>query len=263
MSNSGGTAIRLLTIAAGTVAAYFIADYIGLKVLGLFVTPDAQGRYTVDYTAGQGHAVAISTFASVAAFVLLVAVVLLAVYARRPIDRVVVIAGGYAAASVIAAILLLVSVAMFSLLTRDAAGFLPSPAARSSLEEIISLLAVVPFLSAAIGLFALVPALPVIARTERKQIRSLLYYVIAGALTGVVSFALYLALLFGPALWAWLTGTLPSSAAQSRPGAVQIVLAWVSMFVLPGIGAGFTYWLFAGRNAGRVAATAPSGEPTA
>jgi hypothetical protein len=265
MSHAQGAATRLLIIAAGTVAAFFIADYIGLKVLGFVVTPDAQGRYTVNYTAGQGYAAAISTLANIAALALLVATLLRAVYARRPIDRFVVIMGGYVVACLVAAILLLVSVAVFSWLTRDTANLLPSSVSRSGLEQFASSLAIVLSLATAIGLFALLPALPVIAHTERKQIRSLTYYVIAGALTGIVSFALYLALLFAPAWWAWLTGTLPSSAGQARPGAVQIVLAWFLMFVLPGIGAGLTYWLIAGRNAGgngevTVTPPGPSGE---
>lgn len=265
MSHAQGAAFRFLIIAAGTVAAFFIADYIGLKALGLFISPDAQGRYTVNYTAGQGYAAAISTLANIAALVLLVAALLSAIYARRPMDRIVVIAGGYVAACMIAAILLLVSVAIFSRLTRDPASIFPTPATTSALEQFASSFAIVLSLSAGIGFFALIPALPVIAHTERRQIRSLTYYAIAGALTGIISFALYLALLFAPAWWAWLTGTLPSSAGQARPGAVQIVLAWFLMFVLPGIGAGFTYWLVAGRNAGgngEVTATSPgpSGE---
>lgn len=250
MSHAQGAAIRFLIIAAGTIAALFIADYIGLKVLGLFIAPDAQGRYTVNYTAGQGYAAAISTLANIAALLLLVAALLAAVYARRAMDRIVVIAGGYVAACMIAAILLLVSVAIFSQLTRDSASFPISPVTRSGLEQFASSFTIVLSLGAAIGLFALIPALPIITRTERRQIRSLRYYLIAGAVTGIVSFALFLALVFAPAGWAWLTGTLPSSAHQARPGALQIVLAWFLMFVLPGLGAGFTYWLVAGRKAG-------------
>jgi hypothetical protein len=265
MSHAQGAAARFLMIAAGAVAAIFVADYIGLKVLGLFITPDAQGRYTVNYTAGQGYAAAISTLANITALLLLVAALVRAVYARRPVDRIVVIAGGYVAACMIAAILLLISVAIFSQLTRDPASISSSPVTTSGLEQLASSFTIVLSLSAGIGVFALIPALPVIARTERKQVRSLIYYLIAGALTGIVSFALYLALLFAPAWWAWLTGTLPSSAAQSRPGAIQMVLAWFSIFVLPGLGAGFTYWLVAGRKAGGngdviVTPPEPSGE---
>lgn len=266
MSHAQGATTRFLIIAAGTVAAFFIADYFALKVLGLFIPPDAQGRYTISaITPGHGYAVAISTLANIAILTLLVAVLLWAIYVRRPMDRIVVIAGGYVIACAAAAFVLLVVMPLFSGLLRDSASVPSSPATRSGLEQFASSFSIVLSLGATIGLFALLPALPVIAHTERKQIRSLPYYLIAGALTGIVSFALFLALLFAPAWWGWLTGTLPSSAGQARPGAVQIVLAWFLMFVLPGLGAGFAYWLAAGRKAGgngEVAVTPPepSGE---
>lgn len=265
MSHAQGAATRFLIVAAGTVAALFIADYVGLKVLGLFIPPDAHGRYTVSaITPGHGYAAGISALANVAALALLVAALLWTIYARRPMDRIVVIAGGYVVACLTSAILLLGSAAIVSQLTRDAGGFPSSPGTRSGLEELAASFSIVLSLGATIGLFALLPVLPVIAHTERKQIRALPYYLVAGAVTGIVSFALFLAVLFAPALWAWLTGTLPGSAAQTRPGAMQIVLAWFLMFILPGVGAGFTYWLIAGRNAGgRRAATVPSGEPQA
>ncbi|NJO32114.1 MAG: hypothetical protein HC869_02305 [Rhodospirillales bacterium] len=255
MSQAQGAAIRFLIIAAGTVAAFFIADYIGLKVLGLFIPPDAQGRYTVSaITPGHGYAAAISTLANVVVLALLVAALLWAIYARRPMDRAIIIAGGYVVACLAAALLLLFSTAVFSHLTRDPGG-IPS-ITRSGLEQFASSFSIVLSLGSAIGLFALLPALPVIVHTERKRIRSLPYYLIAGALTGIVSLALALALFFAPTLSAWLTGTLPSSAAQGRSGAALMILGWALMFVPPGLGAGFTYWLIAGRTAGGNAAAA-------
>jgi len=251
MSHPQGAAIRFLIIAAGTVAAFFIADYIGLKVLGLFITPDAQGRYTVSaITPGHGYAAAISTLANVVVLALLVAALLWAIYARRSMDRAIIIAGGYVVACLVAALLLLISTAIFSHLTSDTGSFPRSPTSQNSLEQLASSFSNVLSLGSAIGLFALLPALPVIVHTERKRIRALPYYLIAGALTGTLSLALALAFFFAPALSAWLTGTLPSSAAQGRPGAALMILGWALMFVPPGLGAGFTYWLIAGRTAG-------------
>jgi hypothetical protein len=251
MSHAQGATARFLIVAAGTIVAFFIADFIGLKVLGLFIPLDAQGRYTVSaITPGHGYAVAISTLANVVVLALLVAALLWAIYARRPMDRAVVIAGAYVVACLAAALLLLVSTAIFSQLTRDPGSLSSSPATRSGLEQLASSFSIILSLGSAIGLFALLPTLPVIMHTERKRIRSLTYYLIAGALTGIVSLALALALLFAPALSAWLSGTLPSGATQGRPGAALMILGWALMFVPPGIGAGFTYWLVAGRTAG-------------
>lgn len=266
MPNSKGVAVRVLIVVAGSIAALFIADYISLRVLGLFVAPDAQGRYTVDYVKGHGYAVAISTFANAAVLLLFVTLIFRIVYARRPVDRIVVLAGGYATACVAAAAVLIASVAIFVYPALSPGSPTSGAITKGALEQFASLVRVILMLGAAIGFFALIPSLPVILRTERKQIRRMSFYAVAGALTGIVSFALYLTLMSSSLWWPWLTGaprTASPSISASWPEAIRIVLGWFLMFVLPGLGGGLTYWLIAGRRAGAGREPAASSTPTA
>jgi hypothetical protein len=104
------------------------------------------------------------------------------------------------------------------------------------------LIALITVPSEIIAVLALLPAMPVIVCSERRGIRSFWFYTYAGALTGPVSYFLYLAIIALPE---------PNKAIQ--------VLA--DSFAFPGWGmwlitsfsgffGGLVYWLMAGRSAG-------------
>ena len=79
-----------------------------------------------------------------------------------------------------------------------------------------------PFILIAIGMFTVIPAVIVIALTERFRVRSLLFYICSAAVTGGLSQILF-----------------------------ERSLSRVWQFVLAGAAAGLSYWYVAGRHAGR------------
>ncbi len=84
------------------------------------------------------------------------------------------------------------------------------------------------------GVFAMLPALALIALAEVLDIRTFLYYAIAGAALGWLAY-------FGSAFGVRIEET--TDIAPVTHGAEIVVAA--------GIVAGLVYWIFAGRNAGR------------
>jgi Na+/citrate or Na+/malate symporter len=89
-----------------------------------------------------------------------------------------------------------------------------------------------PFLVAVIGYYALVPTALLVAAAEWFGWRGFLFYVLAGAVIGLV------------ASFASRTG---DAAAQQPPASAETLLA----IVAAGMIAGLVYWLVAGRSAGR------------
>jgi len=79
-----------------------------------------------------------------------------------------------------------------------------------------------PIILFAIGMLTAIPAVVVIALTERFRVRSLLFYVCSGGVTGGLSQILF-----------------------------ERSLSRVWLFVLAGCTAGLSYWYVAGRHAGR------------
>lgn len=79
-----------------------------------------------------------------------------------------------------------------------------------------------PFILITIGMLTAIPAVIVIGLTERFRVRSLLFYVVSGGVTGGLSQILF-------------------ERSFSR----------VWLFVLAGGAAGLSYWYVAGRHAGR------------
>lgn len=256
MPNSRGVAIRCLIILGGVIAAALISDYLALRVLGFYVSPDAQGNYTVNYLRGDGHGAAVSTFARAGIFVALLALLLAVLYARRPIDRIVRIAGAYVAASAAAGATLLLCVIVVGAARRGWSyeSALASPPAKGLIEQAASTLSAVWLATVYVALFALLPALFAIIYTERKGVRSAIFYAAAGAVTGVVSYGLYLLLLISGSLWsmykAWSASGTGLLANLSISDMLQFAVTWLLVFAVPGLAAGLAYWSLAGRTAG-------------
>jgi len=89
-------------------------------------------------------------------------------------------------------------------------------------DYVVGLGLTAPFILIAIGMLTAIPAIIVIALTERFRVQSLLFYVCSGGLTGGLSQVLF-----------------------------ERSLSRVWLFVLAGCTAGLSYWYVAGRHAGR------------
>ena len=225
-------AARILVVAAGILGAYVVAELAFLAVLRQFVTPDAQGRYAIDFLKGEGHWLTIANLVSLVVLVLLSVLVLKLVYRHRPIDRPVVILGGYIGACIAAGLALALAYAV-------------SPGLRNpgGVDQLGLLYALTGVASMFIGMFALLPALPFLIYTERRSVRSPVFYAVAGVLVAVLSFIAYVTL-FG-------RGPNAVSVKEIVRDSAAIVL-----FAPAGLVAGLTYWLISGRSAGRSSNTA-------
>ena len=223
-------AARILVVAAGILGAYVIAELARVAVLRQLVTPDAQGRYTIDFLKGEGHWLAIANLVSLMVLVLLAALVLKIVYRRRSLDRPVVVLGGYIGACIAAGLALAIAYVVNP-------GY-RSPIGASGLDQVGFFYALTGFASIVIGMFALLPTLPFLIYTERHGVRSPVFYVVAGILVAVLAFISYLTL-FG-------TGPTAPAVEVTARDSVAIII-----FAPAGLVAGLTYWLIAGRSTGQ------------
>jgi hypothetical protein len=213
-------AIRITAFAAGTVAVAWIASRVFLLVLQLVANRDVRGNYLTD---GLGVTAAIIAFLAV--FMLLIFLLTKALYPRRPVDRVLVVFGGYLGACLGAAFTLTTI-----LWTAAAAGARHTPMLSPTFVLPATLYAGV-----IIGVFTLLPALSFIAVAEWIKVRAPVFYAIAGVAAAILAYVLYLAFL-------------------SHPGSsIGAVLAGLVFFGLPGLVGGLVYWGIAGRSTGQPA----------
>lgn len=152
-----------------------------------------------------------------------------------PVVRILLIAASYLAACFGAGCALLVGA--FCIIRAQSSEMLRIA---DSLD--LTLLMAVIGVSEFIAVFALLPAMPVIAYSERRGVRSFWFYTYAGALIGPLGYLLYVGV---------ITLSDPNEALR----------ALARSFMLPGSGiwllttfsgffGGVTYWLLAGRSAG-------------
>ena len=230
-------AARILIVLSGTLVALVVAQFISAMVLALFVTVDAQGRYSIDLLRGDGQWLALSNLASLVTFVLLTVLIVKIVYWRRPLDRMVVIVGGYAGACVAAGLVLFL--VFYAIGHASRASPMVGLGASGGFEALGSLYMATVLASIYVGVFALLPTLPVIIYTERKGVRSPLFYGIAGAASALVAIGIYLAVFL-------LAGAPPSEIFRGA----SMLVGWLLLFGAPGIVGGLAYWLIAGRTTG-------------
>ena len=98
-------------------------------------------------------------------------------------------------------------------------------------------------LSAVVSAVAWVPAIGFMIYGARTKVRSILYYVAVGLISGLFFFCA-----------AYAIGLFEESDESIAPLAtVRMMQMMLVMFLLPGTSAGLTYWAIAGRRAGRSA----------
>lgn len=105
-------------------------------------------------------------------------------------------------------------------------------------DTALDFLIMLSVISGFIAVFALLPALAVVAHAEWKGIRACAYYSVLGVLVGIVGYAIAMVALRG-----FEAAHFPSST----PGELSTL---VSLIGLPGFVAGLVYWAIAGRKAG-------------
>jgi hypothetical protein len=253
MSERSKATGRVLIVITSALAAIFAAQVVQWLTLAVFIGPDPRGGYTIDYLRGGGFYLAIANFAALAAFAVLTGLIVKVVYRRRPVDRALVIVGGYAGASAAAGLTMslvyLVGFGVDPLAGAQGPGGLVARA----VEQLGMLYMFTLVASAFVVVFALLPALAVILYAERKRLRSAMFYAPSGAAIGIAAAGLYMLLM-----------TLAATQAATWPTASELVhgiLLWLALFGLPGLVGGLAYWGIAGRRAGQW--HAPATEATA
>lgn len=236
MSDRAKTATRVLIVLAGTLVAVAVAEFVTATILGQFVAVDAQGRYRIDFLKGDGRWLAIANLSALITFGMLTALVVKIVYWRRPLDRTLVLLGGYAGACIAAALALLL---VYAIGYAGGVSSMVGPRASGGAERLGGLSMATLMASVYVGVFALPSTLPVIIYTERKGVRSPLFYGIAGAVSALVALGVYLVVFL-------LAGAPPKEIFRSA----KLLAGWLVLFGVPGLAGGLTYWLIAGRTAG-------------
>ena len=94
-----------------------------------------------------------------------------------------------------------------------------------------------------VAILALLPAIVGISYAERTSARSMLFYTSGGVCVGIASYGLYAIFLILSA------GTMKSFFGSANTA--QLAISLLLLFGGPGFVGGLTYWLIAGRNAGR------------
>ncbi len=168
--------------------------------------------------------------APILVFVLIVAVVVKAVYFRRPLDRILVIVVGFLAGGL--AIVLLAVIPAATLWIVGAAMAEPGRDSVSFAGWLIYIAWIVLYFGGFIALFGLVPAILIIVFAELKAIRRLMFYCLAGVSVVLLG-------RFG--YWLWL---------GPPPGFWDLGLTNWPLLFGSGLLSGFVYWLVAGRKAG-------------
>ena len=222
---------RISTVAAGTLAAIVLTDYLAFRMLGLFLVPNERGGYTITAIGGEAVWLALANLTGLAVLIALLASLVAVVYRGRPIDRPLVIAAGYAGACLASAIVLLIAYAALGGTGRG------SPGGGDPVTALGSLYLGVKLAGFAIGIFALAPAAAVIAYAERRGLQSPVFYGAAGTLSAV----LVASVVFG----------LQFAAGAPLPRGPVSATGLFILFALPGLCGGLAYWSIAGRAAGR------------
>ncbi|MGD9866980.1 MAG: hypothetical protein AB7U38_03165 [Hyphomicrobiales bacterium] len=215
--------IRLIMVLAGLIVAAAIARLVPLFWLSRsrasFNMLDDSERLEATYL----------TLGPLVIFALLATALVWAVYRGRPVDRFLVVAGGYLA-PVIGPLFLAAAVAMpLALVNQEMS------------SELVYLAWIWTWFSGMFALAAMLPAAPALVYAERKAIRSLRIYAAGGAVLAPLSGLVY--------------GLLFAGLDFQKP-APSIALAWAAL-AAAGAVYGLIYWLIAGRRAG-----APSNVPT-
>jgi hypothetical protein len=176
----------VLIVIGGVVAAFLLAQLATFAVLGLFLPRSATGGgYRVDYLRGEGFYLAIANFAGLAAFLLSVALIVGVVYRRRPVERVLVIMAGYAAASVAAGFAIA--------LVFSSAGLKGAvmPTFAGAIERLGEFYVLTVLVSAFVLALAAVPSAALIFFAERRSERSTFFYAAAGTCVGLLFFGVF------------------------------------------------------------------------
>lgn len=223
---------RIALVLGGAVVAALLDQLVTALVLGQLGLGSLREGYTIRM--GDTDKMAIASLAGLAAFALAMILIVRTVYRRRPLDRGLVIIGGYAGASLAAGLALLLGFAIGRQLSGSPISALRPSAADLGLFPMAVIMAAVY-----IGLLALLPALPVLIYAERNRVRSPLFYAIAGAAAGATALGIYLAAFL-------LSGAPPREILHSA----GLVAGWVALVGGPGLVGGLAYWLIAGRAAG-------------
>ncbi|QCI64426.1 hypothetical protein [Phreatobacter stygius] len=235
MPGPTSAAARVTIAVLGILASLALAELVSFRVLGLFLSPNSQGSYTITRTGGEARWLAVANLVSLATSVLLAIGIVKLVYRRRRLDRPLVVLGGYAGACIVAGLVLLACAAGF------ASGNLPVSEARprAGLEDLGSLYLALCLVSVYIGVLALLPAAAIIAYAERRGLRSPLFYGGAGAVAAVTVVGAVLLVLL-------LAGAPQREVFRGASPLFRLLL----LFAAPGLAGGLTYWLIAGRKAG-------------
>jgi hypothetical protein len=141
------------------------------------------------------------------------------------VHRLALLVTAYLSASVVAAPIVLV-------------GFLLASESQVDVSQILPAIFYAPsalaIATAAVALLALVPTLVAVFLLRRTGTRSAYWYVVTGALVGLITLGTYCALL------RWMDG-----ANLSDPRVARVLMAVVASVVLAGGCAGLTFWAIA------------------
>jgi hypothetical protein len=145
------------------------------------------------------------------------------------VHRLALLVTAYLSASVVAAPIVLV-------------GFLLASESQVDVSQILPAIFYAPsalaIATAAVALLALVPTLVAVFLLRRTGTRSAYWYVVTGALVGLITLGTYCALL------RWMDGA-NRPAPLSDPRVARVLMAVVASVVLAGGCAGLTFWAIA------------------
>ena len=163
---------------------------------------------------------------------------------RVPMPRSLQIVFAYVAACFVAGLVIpLAGTATGALMNGSVSPFVGHLLEKGALAVLI-LLPVAFLLGIYVAILAFVPALAVVAYAERARVRSPLFYMAAGAVIGVGTYALYWLVLFLSVPAGTAANELVAAACSSKT-----FLGALGLFGIPGLVAGLVYWLIAGRHA--------------
>jgi hypothetical protein len=224
--------LRVGLVLAGAAVAALADQLVTALVLGQFGRGSLREGYTIRM--GDTDKMAIASLAGLAAFAVTMTLAVKTVYWRRPLDRGLVIIGGYAGASLAAGLALLLTLAFGQQLAGSS-----TMASRPSVAGLEMIPMAVVMAGVYIGLLAILPALPVLIYAEHNGVRSSLFYALSGSAAAVAVLSIYLAAFL-------LSGAPPQEVFHSA----RLVAGWIALAGVTGLAGGLAYWLIAGRTAG-------------